>query len=408
MGSPAADDLRFQAGMAVAIAGVLLVSAPVIEWVTSPAPGLHPYTLASLLMAPLVGIAAWISRRPGSDRYAYALCLAAGLAASLASAWFHPDPVPGGLLRPAAAMPLMVAAVLVPWPRAIALLALVGLITTVWPTTDDRAVGLLPQLLAQVAAGGLAVAISYGWSRARHTAQTAVLLEEKVTRGSIERDAVARFVRHASHELRTPLTPLRILPAILRKEGDDPAIRARAVDQLERQVERLTTIVDRLGTLASLESQPGPSRGDLAEQARRVAAAFPGTEVEAPPSAPSGASDVDLHAILSELVANAHEAARHRVLVRVRLGDQAWTASVEDDGPGVPESLHEILKEPFGRVLLEDHPHAGAGLGLGLVDAMAAAVGGRLDLGRSDLGGLRATVTLPLASPRAVGGPRRR
>ena len=393
-----ADDLRFQPGMALVIGAALLVTLPFIEWLASPEPGFHPYTVAGLILGPSFGIAAWVAKWPGADVWAYRICLAAGLVASVSSAWSHPDPVPGGLLRPAAAMPLLVTAVLVPMPIAVAVLGLAGIITTLVVSGTDAPADLWPQLIAHAAAGGLAVAISYGWRRARRTTMETSRLEAELARGNFERDAVARFVRHAAHELRTPLTPLRLLPALLRLPKATPEAKEKALHQLERQVERLTAIVDRLGILASLEANKVSFPGDLAKQARLVAAAFPGTEIDAPASAPTKAPDSGLRAMLQELVTNAHDAAKSHVRVQVRPVPGGYTVCVDDDGPSVPETMYTRLKQPFGRVQLDEHRHDRAGLGLGLVDAMAAAVDGHLELGRSDLGGLRATLSLPTAS----------
>ncbi len=54
------------------------------------------------------------------------------------------------------------------------------------------------------------------------------------------------FINHASHELRTPMTPIRLQLAILRKarEEERSPVIGHAVDVLERNLERLTQLVD--------------------------------------------------------------------------------------------------------------------------------------------------------------------
>ncbi|GGB63234.1 ATPase [Roseibium aquae] len=65
---------------------------------------------------------------------------------------------------------------------------------------------------------------------------------------------------------------------------------------------------------------------------------------------------------------------------------------VEDDGPGLSEEeCREAVKR--GRRLDETVP--GTGLGLAIVADLAALYGGRLDLGRSELGGLEARLRIP-------------
>lgn len=384
--------------MALAIAAALALTAPLIQWLATSEPGLHPYALSALTMIPFLLAAAGIGKRPGQDIIAYGLCFAAGSVSVIVSAVVHSDPVPGGLIRPASAMPLLVTAVLVPFPGPITALGLANIVASVVGASGQPVDDVVSQALGQLAAGAIAVAISFGWRITRRTAQEAMDLEAEVAHKDIERKAVARFVRHAAHELRTPLTPMRLMPATLRQRGDDPAVREKLFMQLDRQVDRLTSIVNRLGVLASLESIHDHDPSDLVQQAHRVADAFPGTDLQSPASASTAAPEDGVYAMLSELVANAHEATNDTVRLRIQEEGSGWLVTVEDDGDGVPETFWETLKQPFGRVQLDDHPHARAGLGLGLVDAMAAAIGGRLELGRSDLGGLCASLHLPPAN----------
>ena len=65
---------------------------------------------------------------------------------------------------------------------------------------------------------------------------------------------------------------------------------------------------------------------------------------------------------------------------------------IEDDGPGIPpEQADEALKR--GKRLDETKP--GSGLGLSIVSDLVDEYGGSLELGRAELGGLKAVVGLP-------------
>ena len=68
--------------------------------------------------------------------------------------------------------------------------------------------------------------------------------------------------------------------------------------------------------------------------------------------------------------------------------------TVEDDGPGLTPDEQVRVLEKRERL---DEKVPGSGLGLGIVRDIADLYGGRLDLGRSELGGLKAALTLPLA-----------
>jgi signal transduction histidine kinase len=75
-------------------------------------------------------------------------------------------------------------------------------------------------------------------------------------------------------------------------------------------------------------------------------------------------------------------------------GEGRMLLTVDDDGPGLPpEERAQALKR--GQRLDENAP--GSGLGLSIVDELARAYGGTVQLGESPLGGLRVTLDLPRA-----------
>lgn len=100
----------------------------------------------------------------------------------------------------------------------------------------------------------------------------------------------------------------------------------------------------------------------------------------------------DLEEILGNLLENAGKWAASQV--RVTAGEDAGglRLSVEDDGPGIPP---DAVAEATRRGARLDEKGPGWGLGLSIVADLVEVNGGHLDFGRSDLGGLRVTVTLP-------------
>ena len=70
---------------------------------------------------------------------------------------------------------------------------------------------------------------------------------------------------------------------------------------------------------------------------------------------------------------------------------------VEDDGPGIPENRREEAFRPFHR--LDEGRNlqkGGSGLGLAIARDIARAHGGDITLDTSAMGGLKATIRLPL------------
>jgi signal transduction histidine kinase len=105
----------------------------------------------------------------------------------------------------------------------------------------------------------------------------------------------------------------------------------------------------------------------------------------------------DLEEMAGNLIDNASKWAGAQVRVTAERAAPEATRSflvinVEDDGPGLPQDKWlEALKR--GRRLDETKP--GSGLGLSIVTETAAMYGGKVELGRAELGGLKAMLRLP-------------
>jgi two-component system, OmpR family, osmolarity sensor histidine kinase EnvZ len=78
--------------------------------------------------------------------------------------------------------------------------------------------------------------------------------------------------------------------------------------------------------------------------------------------------------------------------------DHRWlTVNVDDDGPGIPPEMREEVFRPFMR--LDDsrnQDEGNTGLGLAIARDIARSHGGDITLGDSPMGGLRATVRVPV------------
>ena len=103
----------------------------------------------------------------------------------------------------------------------------------------------------------------------------------------------------------------------------------------------------------------------------------------------------DLQEILGNLIENAAKFSRRRV--RIAAGESGlgqMIVVVEDDGPGLPADQRDTVMKRGARL---DESAPGSGLGLSIVDDLTRAYGGRLTLGDSDMGGLKAVLELPAA-----------
>lgn len=80
----------------------------------------------------------------------------------------------------------------------------------------------------------------------------------------------------------------------------------------------------------------------------------------------------------------------------------AWRLIIDDSAPGIDIGLAQQLFEPFYRTTsTPGESVTTSGLGLATAQAIVEAHHGRIEAGRSPLGGMRVTVVLPAAPPRA-------
>lgn len=202
-------------------------------------------------------------------------------------------------------------------------------------------------------------------------------------------DAARRFAADAGHELRTPLQSIRSNLEI----GDPQAVSAALGESA-----RMGRLVDALQSLARGEAGLSATAPvDLGEIADGAVFAARGRHrdtvftLDAPAHGPVLEGDGDgLWRVVENLLENA--ALHGGPTVRVSVTADPVRLVVEDDGPGVPASERERLLGRFQRG--RDVRAPGSGLGLAIIAAEAERHGGMLALGRSPLGGLRATVVL--------------
>lgn len=97
------------------------------------------------------------------------------------------------------------------------------------------------------------------------------------------------------------------------------------------------------------------------------------------------------------LFENAVRAVEGGGTIRVRSGKSQgdYLFCVEDDGPGVDTEVEERIFAPFFTTRAAGQ---GTGLGLSIARRVVQEHGGRIEVGRSSLGGARFTVRVPLSA----------
>jgi signal transduction histidine kinase len=110
----------------------------------------------------------------------------------------------------------------------------------------------------------------------------------------------------------------------------------------------------------------------------------------------------DLDEMLGNLLDNACTWARSRVDIASSIADGAVVIAVDDDGRGLPAGARQTVLQ---RGVKADEAAPGSGLGLAIVSDLAELYGGSIALHASALGGLRAELRLPSATPQGGNTP---
>lgn len=201
-----------------------------------------------------------------------------------------------------------------------------------------------------------------------------------------------------AHAIKTPLAVLA--NAAAQPRGELPAFAALVDEQVRSaraQVEWHLARARMGGSgVPGLRSPVAPVLEGLLRVMRKV---YAGRELRfdcdlAPDALAFAGESQDLHEMLGNLLDNACKWAQGRVAVQACAEGRRLLVTVDDDGPGLGAAERERV---FERGIRADERQPGSGLGLAIVREVAQLYQGQVRLEASALGGLRASLELPLA-----------
>jgi two-component system osmolarity sensor histidine kinase EnvZ len=228
-----------------------------------------------------------------------------------------------------------------------------------------------------------------GAREVRRAAAAFIEMKTRIERAIEQRTAMLAGV---SHDLRTVLTRFKLELALI---DDSPEVEA-----MKKDVDEMARMLEAYLAFARGDSGETSAPTDMAEfleelrldaerHGHKTSVVFHGPPiVTVRPAA--------FKRCLSNLVSNAARFAPS-IAISGHRDHRYLTVTVDDDGPGIPASLREDVFKPFLR--LDDarnQDEGGTGLGLAIARDIARSHGGDITLGDSPLGGLRATVRVPV------------
>lgn len=231
----------------------------------------------------------------------------------------------------------------------------------------------------------------YGAAEVRRAAQAFITMRERIERHVSQRTEMLAGV---SHDLKTPLTRLKLTLAMMPEDAD--------INSMRTDIAEMEHMLDDYLAFARGEGGEDASLTDLGELVREVAMAAERAHKKAqikiavPDHVSVSVRRAGLRRVLANLIDNALKHGT-KVAVSLRRDEHLVEIAVEDDGPGIPEPKREEAFRPFHR--LDEGRNlqsGGSGLGLAIARDIARAHGGEILLDQSVMGGLKATVRLPV------------
>lgn len=220
-----------------------------------------------------------------------------------------------------------------------------------------------------------------------------------------------QFVSNASHELKTPLTTMKILlESLIYQEDMDPALRAEFMEDINKEIDRLTMIIGDLLTLVQIDSKKMKLRREMMklsdvvrEAARRLRplAEEHGLELAVSISEEGSmfADSAKIQQVVYNIIDNAIKYTPEGGQVRVTLSRSGKDAmlKIADSGVGIPQEDIPHIFDRFYRVdKARSRDTGGTGLGLSIVQQIVRLHGGSVTV-ESEVGkGSVFTILLPL------------
>ena len=287
-------------------------------------------------------------------------------------------------------------------------LFLVGLLVVVWGVRRYllRPLLSLHRVMSGFQSGEFQARASDG--RLREIEQLVDGFNEMAESLAKQRQDQLTFLAGVAHDLRNPLSALKLGLHALEQEQSDIR-RARTRSRLERQIDRLSRMVDDLLDATRIEAghlelrkETFDVREVVEDLLRLYAPTSPEHSISADLPARPMLVDGDalrIEQVLSNLISNAIKYSPHGGPVQIAVAERPdeVSVSVSDQGLGISALDLQNVFLPFRRRRADVAP--GAGLGLSVVRRIVTAHGGRIDV-KSEAGvGSTFYVHLPRAHP---------
>ena len=230
----------------------------------------------------------------------------------------------------------------------------------------------------------------YGSSEVRKAGIAFTKMKERIHRQISER---TQMLAGVSHDLRTPLTRMKLQLAMLPKNEDN--------EEFIDDISEMEKMLD--GYLAFVSGEGGETNTfvDMNEMILSILNKFRNSKTMIRYTTNDQVSAIQgreqaLKRAVTNIISNAFYYGK-TVAVVLESNNSKMEIKVDDDGPGIPEDKREEVFKAFYRIEgSRNKETGGVGLGLSIARDIIVSHGGTIELGQSDMGGLRVLISIPL------------
>ena len=211
-----------------------------------------------------------------------------------------------------------------------------------------------------------------------------------------QQESRRRFLQGLAHDLGSPLTRLSMRLEKLEDPEFNPQRIPEALPQLRMEINRLIKLTHLLQQASGESMEPfNPKISAVDELCERVAASYVHQEIGLNTTRVLARIDHPLmERALQNLLDNAISYGKAPIQISLEQHRSEMVLAVDDGGPGLKSA--NLLGMPRIAPAHDRQQSKRSGIGLTVVERCCQLHGGRLQLDRSDLGGLRAELHLPL------------
>ncbi len=213
------------------------------------------------------------------------------------------------------------------------------------------------------------------------------------------RTRIKRFLKQrtdmlagVSHDLRTPLTRMKLQVSLLKDK--------KARSELELDINEMTAMLDSYVSFVKTES-PEPIENIILNEIihdiiktsnnQKIQIYFQETNVIKTSGRP-----IQLKRAFQNIIDNSIRYAE-QIKIKIFLNDDGCNIEINDNGKGIPKENYEDVFKPFFTLDPSRNKLKGeSGLGLTITRDIIRSHGGEIKLDKSDLGGLKFSVLLPI------------